>query len=187
MNRHQHHTDDQLLHFISENDERAFTELYNRYWKLIFSVAINKLDDEEEAQEVVQEVFADVWKRREEIEIKHSVRSFLAGAARFQIYTIMRRNYKMKIVGMDSASSLSNEVSLTEAYNAKLLKEQIESAVQTLPEACRLVFKLSRNEGKKNREIAELLNISEKTVENHMTKALKRLRLSIKSFFLLFF
>ena len=177
------HIESELLRKMAQGDELAFTEIYHQYWKLLFSVAANKLDNLAEAEEVVQDVFADLWKRRAEIDIRQSLKSYLAAAVKFQVYSLLykrhRQRHHEKILQQNSSSTSHVE----EQYDLKTLQEQLKQTTAQLPERCRLVYELSREAGLSNKEIAQSLDISEKTVENQMTKALKVLRTSLKSFF----
>ena len=165
---------------MKDGDENAFTEIYYRYWKLLFSVAGNKLENLTDAEEAVQDVFADLWKRRLDINITHSLKAFLAGAVKFRIYSIMadcqrRKNNLRSLYRKNPSVSLSAE----EAYNLKHLEEQLIKASTNLPDRCRLVYQLSREAGYSNKQIAQTLRISEKTVETQITRALKYLRTAL--------
>lgn len=183
MKKYDAYTDEQLFQLLQRDNEAAFTELYHRYWKLLFSVAANKLESLPDAEEVVQEVFADLWKRRNEIVIRQSVKSFLAGAARFQVYTQLDKQYRREKQSLAIKTDNTMVSPVEDKYDEKELRERLENAAQNLPERCRLVYELSRKEGLTYREIAKKMDISEKTVENQMGKALKHLRTSIKLFF----
>src|SRR5687768_6908742 len=80
------HTDEELLTLLKKGNEQAFTELYNRYWKLLFSIAYQKTEQPADAEEIVQDVFADLWKRRKKTVIQVSIKSYLAAATKFHIY-----------------------------------------------------------------------------------------------------
>jgi len=177
------HIESELLLKIAQGNEYAFTEIYHRYWKLLFSVAANKLNNLADAEEVVQDVFADLWRRRSSINIHQSLKSYLAAAVKFQVYSLIYKRYRQRHFEemlQQNASTISH---VEEQYNLKVLQEQLQQTTAQLPERCRLVYELSREAGLSNKEIAQSLNISEKTVENQMTKALKHLRTSLKSFF----
>ena len=181
------HMDNELLRKMAQGNETAFTEIFHQYWKLLFSVAANKLNNLADAEEVVQDVFADLWKRRAEIVIQQSLKSYLAAAVKFQVYSLLYKRYRQR----NYEQSLQQDTSVTsyrvnaveEEYDLKVLQEKLQQTAAQLPERCRLVYELSREAGLSNKEIAQSLNISEKTVENQITKALKSLRTSLKSFF----
>lgn len=171
------------LRKLAQGDEVAFTEIYHQYWKLLFSVAANKLDNLMDAEEVVQEVFADLWKRRAEVNIQLSLKSYLAAAVKFQVYSLLHKKYRQRLheQGMQEVASTTSHVE--EQYDLRELQQQLNQTVAQLPERCKLIYELSREKGFSHKEIAQTLDIAEKTVENQLTKALKHLRTSLKSFF----
>lgn len=166
---------------LRENSEIAFTAIYHQYWRLLFSVAANKLDNVADAEEIVQEVFADLWRRRGEITIELSLKSYLAAAVKFQVYSFMARRARdiQKQADYPLAGALA--FSPEEQLHRKELQQQLYDITLQLPDKCRLVYQLSREEGLSNKQIAEQLSISEKTVESQITKALRRLRSGFKS------
>lgn len=168
--------DEQLLDLIQKNDDRtAFTELYNRYWDKIFILAANALQSPEEAEECVQDIFCSLWNRRKELRLKYSLYTYLAVAVKYRIINILDKAFRQK----QRAAKMVVEDSFAASAETLLLEKELfarlEKAVNLLPEKCRLVFKMSREQGKTHKQIAEELQISEKTVNNHLTKALKDL------------
>lgn len=183
MSTEQTYSEQELLLQLREGNEKAFTEIYYLYWKLMFYVASNKLNSPHDAEEVVQEVFADLWRRRSEVRIDVSLKAFLAAAVKFQVYTLMAKRHRET-----EKKALLEQVRISptlpdEQLHYKGLYEQFYDITQQLPEKCRLVYRLSREEGLSNKEIAGKLSISEKTVESQMTKALKKLRAGLKLLF----
>ena len=177
-------TDERLLALLKMSDETAFTELYNRYWKLLFSVAANKTGSLTDAEEMVQEVFVDVWKRRETLEIVLSVKSYLAAATKFQVYSFLAKKQREQ----RALNVLTNENICTpeQELDFKNLQISLHENVGSLPEKCRLIY-LLRQDGLSNKEIAKSLNISIKTVEGQVTTALRRVRTGLDYLFLIFF
>jgi len=175
------HTDHELIALLKQDDLVAFTEIYNRYWDKLLAVAVNRLFIEVEAEECVQDVFLSLWHRRETITLKYSLSTYLWVAVKYQVINrLSSRNAKKYL----KTTELRDEFivgSADEALLEKELIERIEHSVQELPEKCRMVYRLSREEGKSNKEIARELNISEKTVEGHMTRAIKDIRTNLSS------
>jgi RNA polymerase sigma-70 factor (ECF subfamily) len=170
-------TDHQLLELIQKGDRLAFTELYNRYWDKLFIVAMNRLDDEHEAEEAVQEVFLSLWQRRSTLQLTHSVNTYLSVAVKYRIINHLDKQYRKKRhIDHLTINAPREEDSTSQWLSEKELRRQLEQGINNLPEKCRIVFLLSREEQKTNAEIAAELNIAEKTVEAHMTKALSTLR-----------
>lgn len=164
----------QLLLSLQQGDESAFTEIYTRYSRKLLATAFNYSRDPDLAEEIVQDIFLSLWERRSSLQIE-SLEAYLATAIKFaifrQIYTQKKRielaktHYKIETIVLDE-----------DKIYAKFLDEYIQGIVETLPKKCRIVFQYSRNMHLNNKEIAEKMNISEKTVESHMTKALKTIR-----------
>jgi len=176
-------TDERLLALLRNSDETAFTELYNRYWKLLFSIAANKLGSLVDAEEIVQEIFTDIWKRREIVEIRLSVKSYLAAAAKFQVYSFLAKKQKERNV---EVAINENVLTPEQELDFKNLQISLYESITSLPEKCQLIF-LLKQEGLSNKEIAKSLDISIKTVEGQVTTALRRLRTGLDYLFLIFF
>lgn len=179
------HSDQALVSLLAnENATTAFTELYNRYWKKLLVVAFSKLNDKAEAEEVVQDVFLGIWKRRQRLEIRHSFHTYIASSVKYEVLRKLAKQQKQKEFEERKAGELyvvNNNVE--EWMDYETTRAKIEDTVQQLPEKCRLVFRLSREKGMSEKEIAEELDIAPKTVEAHMTKALKKLRSSLQNLF----
>ena len=178
MNRYTEHTDLELMDLLKAGEEIAFNEIYDRYWKLLFAVAASKLNDFTEAEEAVQDIFADLWRRKESIVLTYSLKSYLAGAVKYRVYEALglRQRLREKKAGLARNSHEMTTNSVEEAYRLKILQEEILHASNQLPDKCRLIYKLSRECGYSNKKIATVLSLSEKTVENQITRALHFLR-----------
>ena len=181
------HTDQELIALLNRGDQTAFTEIYNRYWKKMFTVAANKIDDLQEAEDIVQQVFITIWKRREVLVIKSSLDSYLAVSVKYRVIKSLDKSLKDVHFSGDAATSALLEVaddSTRQWLEFQEIKDRLEILVDKLPEKCKLIYQLSRDKGYTTKQISEELSISEKTVEGHMTNALKALRTGLKSFFL---
>lgn len=174
------YSDEVLLEMIRlEDDQFAFTELYDRYWNKLLAIAYNLLRDKSSAKEIVQEVFIGLWNRRAHIEIKNAG-SYLATAVKFSVFKQIererrRRNLELTQVGNMPLAALDDKI------EALFVKEYLASLLEMLPEKCALVVNYSRIRDWSNAQIAEELNISEKTVEGHLTKGLKMIRANLKA------
>ncbi len=183
MRRYPKSSDEELIALIISDDKKAFDEIYNRYWSGLYVHALKRLDDTETAREIVQDVFAELWIHRHERTIHSSPAAYLYTATRYRILNYMqkewvRKRYSKEILLQPFSGSNSTEESIL----AEELHTRIEELTAEMPPQCRRVFELSRKEFKNNREIASELNISEKTVEFHLTKALRILRLHLREF-----
>lgn len=155
---------------------------FKTHYKALCSYAYSYLKDPADAEEVVQNAFVAFWEKRSTLQITASAKSYLFAMVRNAcLNNLKHEKIKQRYAG---AAALAEEgydpVSAT--IHSDELSEKIRSAIDTLPEQCRLVFKLSRFEELKYQEIATELNISVKTVENHMGKALKLMREQLKEF-----
>jgi RNA polymerase sigma-70 factor (family 1) len=167
--------DHELLDALRSDDERALTKLYDRYWMRLLSLALNRLDHEIEAEEYVQEVFVGIWRNRKSLTITHTLGAYLAVAIKNQVMNRLTKRYTKKHNPQPAAEAFAYETS-----DSKLLEQDlsmmVENAISQLPEKCQMVYRMSRVEGKSNKTIASELNVSEKTIEGHITKAIQTIR-----------
>ncbi|MBA2611974.1 MAG: RNA polymerase sigma-70 factor [Bacteroidetes bacterium] len=171
----------QYWQLISEGDKNVFENVFRTYYQPLCNYACSVIKDIDESEEVVQNLFYNICAKRETIQVTGSLKSYLYRAVHndclnkikhIKVRTQYADDYKNNMNGsFDDASK---------TLQAKELGKQINEALDALPEQCGIVFKLSRFENLKYSEIAEQLNISVKTVENHMGKALKILREKLK-------
>ena len=170
--------DTELLRLLYEDDENAFAEIYNRYWKLLFYTAHNILQNQSVAQDAVQEVFIAFWQRRKEANVQ-SLKAYLQQATRFQVLKAIRDQKADERFYCRLADVTTDMV----YENPLLFKEQealLRQILENLPEDCRYIFKLSREEHLTYKQIAGQLNISEKTVEKKMSICLKHIRQALQ-------
>lgn len=172
-------TDRELLLLLKQDDERAMAELITRYWQRMLAVAINRLDNQQEAEECVQDVFMRFWQLRDRLELKYTLYTYLSAAVRYRIYNLLDSQHRksLSMVPLSSEMEISSgEFHADSELLEKELLERISLYVDQLPEKCRIVYKMSREDGKTNEQIASELKITEKTVEAHLTKAVKDIR-----------
>lgn len=182
MSNQNFNTDTVLINRLREGDKLALTELYNTYWQLLFISAYNIIKDKELCEDIIQDIFMNIWHNREKLEINISLKSYLYACARYQVFNQFRKNKDKIHVEFfnDLDKRFQYATPETEMMHDELV-QQINTIVETLPEKCQLVYKLSREEQLTHKEIALRLNISVKTVENHITKALQTIRMSMGS------
>jgi RNA polymerase sigma-70 factor (ECF subfamily) len=182
MNRYRSFTDSELTGLLQDGDHTAFTEIYNRYWKKLFLVAAHKVKDLEEAEEIVQHIFVSLWNRRESLKITSSLSAYLSVSVKYRVIKALDKQYHQQkytdSLGMKGISDDSTQ----EWLDFLELKDQLEKLVCALPEKCRLVYRMSKERGLSQKKIAEELEISEKTVEAHLGKAMKSLRAGLNQF-----
>lgn len=173
---------------LAKRDSSAFEEVFKTYFKNLHAYACTILKDEDDAEEAVQQVFFKLWERAEHLSFSGSVAAYLYRAVHNQCLNQLKHQKVKANHQLHVAYSMKNEsVNGPAKMISKELEQKIREALNELPEQCRTVFQLSRFEEMKYREIADQLDISIKTVENQMGKALKQLRLKLVDFLTLLF
>jgi RNA polymerase sigma-70 factor (ECF subfamily) len=181
------HTDDELVLLLKQAQASAFEEIYNRYWDKLYNYAFKRLHLSEICEEITQDVFTRLWQKRADISISVGLSNYLYSSIKYNLVDYYRRQVLQQNY-VQSSKLVSQSGNTTEDYVfLNDLQNQINQIVEHLPQKCRNVYQLSRFEQKNNKEIAVLLNISEKTVEGHLTKALQQLRLNLAHFLSIFF
>ncbi len=176
-------TDNDLYLLLAQDNEEAFTILYHRYWKRMLYKAVTKLQSDTDAEEVVQDAFTDIWKSRHRIKIQNSFHTYIAAIIRYKVMAKMASNKRKIADHEEDVYKLDVEDNATEEWlGFNELRNEIERSVKALPEKCQLVFRMSREGDMSDKEIARDLNISQKTVEAHISRAIKILRVSINQF-----
>ena len=178
MNSFSHVTNEkELLTLLRNGDEDAFTRIYNLYWKRCFFIAAQKLQNLSEAEELVQDLFLDLWKRREELNITTCLSTYLAISVKYKVINVLaRRHLASKYLEHAAVTGSTSDLSTEQELRLHELKDLLLKETSKLPEKCRMVFQMSREQGFSQKEIAHQLKISEKTVESHLSRALRSLR-----------
>jgi RNA polymerase sigma-70 factor (ECF subfamily) len=183
------HSEEDLVLFVQQGDISAFSEIYSRYWDKLYNAAYKRLPNSEACEEIVQDVFIKYWEKSKQIVFTTNLSAYLFTAIRYNVIDYYRKETVkdtfIKASRFDTPVDNSNE----EHIQLKDLMHLVSKVIESLPSKCRTVYQLSRIEHKSNKEISAELNISEKTVEGHLTKALQYFRLYINdlSIVLLFF
>lgn len=166
-------------------DEQAFELLFRKYYARLCGFANKFLCDPDESEEIVQEVFLNAWRKREQLDVDTGLRAYLFRSVQnLSLNSIEHKkvanNYYAVIAKVygNSTEDLSGDSQVLYAE----LNQKIEEAIATLPEECRRIFRMSRMEGLKYAEIAVHLGISVKTVETQMSRALSKLKTELKDF-----
>lgn len=156
---------------------------FKTYYQPLCNYAYSFIRNRDEAEEIVQSAFLSVWEKRDSLDIKTSLKAYLYTMVRnTSLNVIKHEKIKQRYVGEALAFEERSHDSVAQKVLSSELEERIQHAMESLPEQCRLVFKLSRFEELKYSEIANQLNISIKTVENQMGKALKIMREQLKDY-----
>lgn len=168
-----------LLSAIKNGDHKAFKKFFDRHHKHLYYFLLKKGMSEQVAEDLIQQAFLIIWEKREEINENRSLRAYLFRIAYTRMLNHIRDHKKFN----DSAEAEKTVTALPDAaiLNQEL-KEKIEIAIRSMPEKRQTVFRLCFLQEFSYKEAANTLNISVKTVENHMGLALKDLRKALKSF-----
>ncbi|PTR00025.1 RNA polymerase sigma-70 factor (ECF subfamily) [Mucilaginibacter yixingensis] len=173
-----------LVDLLRDDKLGAFKELYKRHWKKLYNAAWKRLRNKELCEEIVQELFTNLWVKRHSLPLINGVSSYLYSSVIHLVIDhyrkeLVREKYREAFIAVHGHET---DNSTEETILLKDLTDTIEQEISQLPDKCRSVYELSRKQHKTNKEIALYLGISEKTVENHLTKALKRLQLGLSHY-----
>jgi RNA polymerase sigma-70 factor (ECF subfamily) len=183
MHSSDHEHEKLLIHRLQKGDEKAFESLYNLYWEKLVVIAYHRVGSLETAKELVQDVFTNLWRRREHLEVRTTFAAYIQTALKYTILDHIRSlKVKDKYVESIKNSKTDSDNATLELIAYHELDRFLEHEISKLPEKCQQIFRLSRVDQLSIREIAEQLQISPKTVENQISKALKVLRSSIQEF-----
>jgi RNA polymerase sigma-70 factor (ECF subfamily) len=174
--------DNELYLKIREGDERAFQTLFRKYYVSMCNYACQILDNKELAEEIVQDMFVKIWEKRQTLIIETSVKNYFFRSVRNHCLNHIQHEKIKKQYAGRVLESARQEIDPEQYFIEVDLIRRIEESITSLPPKRREIFRLSREQGMKYREIAEALAISEKTVEAQMGLALKHLRNQLKDF-----
>jgi RNA polymerase sigma-70 factor (ECF subfamily) len=168
---------------IREGDVKAFESVFKLYYIPLCLYSAGLTGHITSAEEIVQELFYVLWKERGNIQVFHSLKSYLYGAVRnrslqYLEHLEVRDRYRKAVIAGEPASSASPQ----EQLEYRELRELIDRTIRRLPERRRRIFRMHRFEGMKYAEIASALSLSVKTVEAEMTRALRTLRKEVEKY-----
>lgn len=177
-------TDRDIISLLSDpvKAEKAAEQLFKRFYSDVCYAVYRVIPDVARSEDIAQDVFMEIWRKRETIEIKTSVKAYLKRAGVNKALNYIRAN---KVKFEDDDSYEMQNLSIRDHGNeieAQDLQSIVDKAIDSLPPKCRTVFSLSRFEELSYKEIAAKLDISVKTVENQIGKALKILRLAVENY-----
>lgn len=176
-------SDKEIIQGLRSGNEAAFEVIFKSYYVMLCNFAYSFLEDKDESEEVVQSTFLTIWEKHDSIDIQISLKSYLYRAVH---NSCLNRLKHVKVKSTHHEYAKGQEQAFNEDASENLinkeLEQQIEVAINALPPKCGMVFKLSRFENLSYAEIAEQMDISVKTVENQMIKALKILRVELKDY-----
>jgi len=171
-------SDSDLWKEIVNDDYRAFTVLFDRYWFVLYKTVGKYIKDQEQCEEAVHDLFLNIWNRRKYLDIQ-DFNSYLKTSIRYQVYRILKKDKTSAITYVDEYPEefvVANENDGDKKIQYNDLEKELEECLKPLPKRTAEIFLLSRKDHLSNAEIAERLGISKRSVENQITNALKFLK-----------
>ncbi len=174
MAKYNRFSDTELVDLLRKEDNRAFIEIFDRYYVLLFSFACRRLDNKENAKDMIHDAFSDLWEKRITANIPGELGAFLFTVVKNRIID----HYKHSKVLQKYIDHCQNHLSNQQDNTDHLIRENnllalIEKEIAALPEKMRIVFELSRKESMNRKEISQHLGLPENTVKTNMHRALK--------------
>ncbi|WP_164111839.1 MULTISPECIES: RNA polymerase sigma factor [Sphingobacterium] len=182
-NRYEKISDQELILLLKMKNEGAYTEIYVRHWHSLYLHAYKILENEEEAKDVIQELFITLWDKSDHLEIKTNLRAYLYVSARHRILNRIRKN-KIGTAFIDTIAESLNDIdnSTIEAISERELMTIIDEEINLLPPRMKQVFEMSRKEMMSNKEIAARLGTSESTIKKQISNSIKQLRTNLDKY-----
>ncbi len=175
--------DKAIFERVKQGDENALKMLFDMYYNPLCQYANTMLRDSAAAEDVVQQIFTNLWVQRSKIGIDEALKPYLYSAVRNATYNVFK-HHKVRQVHHDymNAASANQSPDGSEVLEAVELQQRITAAIEELPPQCRLIFSKSRFESLSYKEIADEMGLSVKTIENQMGKALRLMRESLRDY-----
>lgn len=165
---------------LKANSRVAFQEIFRRHYSAACQTIRRFIREPSTAEDLAQDVFVRFWERRHQIEVKTSIGAYIRRMAINEALTFLRKQKKFQQDNIEDFSLANKDSSTVQVMEGEELRLKIKKAIDSLPPKCRTVFMLSRHEEMSYKQIAEQLDISVKTVENQIGKALKVMREQLK-------
>jgi len=169
------YADCDLIELLKQGDQAAFNEIYNRYWLKLYNDCYKRLKNEALSADVIQDVFADIWIKRESKNIEN-LGAYLHSAARYQVFLLYKKNKQITAFEEPVEMMAIDACQADSVFHEKELRECIAIWLEMQPEKRREVFRLKFSEDLSTKEISRKLNVSQKTVQNQFSTSLNLLR-----------
>ncbi len=176
-------TDQSILALLRADDDHAMERIFEEYYSYLITTAYHVLMDQHQAKDLVQDVLFHFWSKKGTLTIESGLKSYLRRSVVNRSIDQIRRKKRFGVAEeITDYNQASTDVSTQELMETSDLQGAIMAAVENLPERCKLIFSLSRFEDMSHQQISDQLDISKKTIENQMTKALKTIRKAIQQY-----
>jgi RNA polymerase sigma-70 factor (ECF subfamily) len=175
-------SDQQLLDAVRDDDGIAFREIYQRYWKKMYLLALRKIDDREAVESIVQDVFLRLWERRGVLQIEN-LEAYLVSSVKYTCINHFKSAMVHEKYLAHAFTGYSDSICTTEdQLNANELMHNIETRLSHFPEKSQTIFRLHRLENRSTKEIASEIKMPQRTVEHHLCLVVKALRVYLKGY-----
>lgn len=176
-------SDQELTALLKERDQFAFTEVYRRYWHPLYLHAYKMLSDEDQAKDVIQELFIAVWSKVSTIEINSSLKSYLYVMTRNRVINFIRKNkISDDFIVMLAEAMPDSDERLIKQIDDRDLIALIDEEVNQLPARMKQVFEMSRKDFLSNKEIAAILGTTEETVKKQISNSIKTIKVKLDKY-----
>jgi RNA polymerase sigma factor (sigma-70 family) len=172
--------DPEHAQILSKTHEKAFVEIYDEYWNSLYHAAYSRLKDKDIAEEITQEVFADLWERQELSNIRN-IRNYLLTAIKFAVIDHIRHQSAKKRFLEYHKTFVESDRETHSVIDYQNLPNLLQEGMGGLSETTRRIFELNHLQNWKKEKIADYFQLSEKAIEYHLTKSLKSVKLYLKS------
>lgn len=177
-----------LLQELQKGNILAFQQIYNQYYGILYLHAYNKLRDREASKDIVHDLFAGIWQRRESLMITGKLSSYLYASVKNRIIDYISKEQSKSKYLASLVPQVENQYEATDyRIREKMLQEQIENVLAQLSPRVREIFELSRKQYLSHKEISQKLNLSEQSVRSYIKDALRMLRMKFGTFFWILF
>lgn len=161
-----------------------FEKIYETYWESLYAIGLNRIKSKSDVEDMVQEIFVELWNRKE-VPVNTSLKGYLYTSMKYKIIDYYRKA-KIEEISLDQAGSQhAHAVKADQVLSFNELFDRLTEGIDKLPDKCRLIFKLSREEGLSSAEIADRLQLSKRTVETQIYKSLKALKSNLEDYALM--
>jgi len=175
-------SDETLIDRLRKGDEKAFREIYTKYWKKMFSIALRKIEDAADVEGIVQDIFLKVWERRATLKVEN-LEAYLVTAVRYACINHLKVSILHERYEMYTSAYSSQEISVTEEQlDLDDLMNTIEELLASFPQTWQQIFRLHRLEYLSTKEISKQLSIPQRTVESHLSRVVQALRVYLHEY-----
>ena len=167
------YSDSELFDLLKVRDRAAFTEIYKRYWKVMYVHAVKMLGEKDDTKDIVQDVFVNLWAKGNHIPLNTNLSGYLYVSARNKIINLIHQKNIRSSLALSPEKADNTTI---EKIAEKELISVVEKEIQNLPEKMQCIFNLSRKQNLSHKEIANQLSISDKTVKKQIGNAIKLIK-----------